>query len=103
MKKVSTSTERKRICEAGLYGKIAIKNTVEEVKQCQKAPVDQDAQRQDNKTGIKTFGLTNHCSKFWGQIEGSIYIYIYIYYTSYDKYENFVTTYIEAAAEYITK
>ena len=49
-KNVSTSTVRRRRCETGLYGRIAVKKpTVEEAKQCQKAPVGQGAQRLDNR------------------------------------------------------
>ena len=36
-------------CEAGLYGKIAVKNSVEEAKQYQKTPVGQSAQTLDNR------------------------------------------------------
>ncbi len=49
-KNESPSTMWRRLCEAGLYGRTAVKNTtVEEVKQCQKVPVGLSAQRQDNR------------------------------------------------------
>ena len=45
VKNVSTSNVRRRLCEAGLYGRI----TVEEAKQSQKALVGQGTQRLDNR------------------------------------------------------
>ena len=41
---------KRRLCEGGLYGKIAVKKPVEETKQYQKAPVGQGTQRLDNRT-----------------------------------------------------
>ena len=48
-KNLSTSTVRRRLSEAALYGRIAIKNTFEEAKQCQKAPVNQGTQKLNNR------------------------------------------------------
>ena len=51
-KNESIFTLKRRLCEAGLYGRISVKKPLlKTAKQCQKAPVGPGTQRMDNRAG----------------------------------------------------